>query len=97
MTNNEINYERLPADMDMDETDINLRSYFSRLSDERLLEYDPAWTDEQVLRWDENFTSDNTLMLICSERDVEVAEYRSVLEQHMGFRGLTPGAVSPKA
>lgn len=83
-----VNYERLPADMDMDETDINLRSYFTRLSDERLLEYDPQWTDEQVLAWDENFTSDRTLFLICSEREVDVHEYRRVLEEHMRFRGL---------
>jgi hypothetical protein len=33
---NEINYERMPAGMAMDETDINLRAYFSRMSDERL-------------------------------------------------------------
>jgi len=95
MSDNEINYERLPADMEMDETDINLRTYFSRLSDERLTQYDPSWSDEQVRQWDENFTSDGTLMLICSERDVDVTEYRSVLEQHMDFRGLAPGASSP--
>ncbi len=97
MTNQEINYERLPADMDMNETDINLRSYFSRLSDAKLTQYDPTWTDEQLVEWDDNFTSDGTLMLVCSESDVDVAEYRSVLEQHMGFRGLTPSGSSPKA
>ena len=32
----DINYEILPADVPKDETSINLRSYFSRLSDERL-------------------------------------------------------------
>lgn len=85
-----VNYERLPADMPMDETDINLRSYFSRMSDERLKQYDPAWTDEQVMAWDDNFTSEGNLFLICSERDVEVDEYRRVLEEHLGFRGLRP-------
>lgn len=88
MTDNDINYEVLPAGMPMDETDINLRSYFSRLSDERLLEYDPDWSDEQVMAWDDNFTNEGTLFLICSERDVEIDEYRRVLEEHMGFRGL---------
>lgn len=83
-----INYEKLPADMDMDETDINLRSYFCRQTDERLLEYDPSWTDEQTIAWDDNFTSDGNLMLICSEREIDIAEYRRVLEEHMGFRGL---------
>ncbi len=97
MTASQINYERLPADMDMNETDINLRSYFSRLSDEKLTEYDTSWTDEEVMRWDDNFTSDGTLMLICSECDVDVVEYRAVLEQHMDFRGLTPRSSSPKA
>jgi len=97
MTDSNINYERLPADMDMDETDINLRSYFSRLPDERLLEYDPSWSDEELMRWDDNFTNEGTLMLVCSERDVEIDEYRAVLEQHMGFRGLTPQSESSQA
>ena len=85
-----VNYERLPADKEMDETDINLRSYFSRMSDERLLEYDPNWTDEEVIRWDDNFTSEGSLFLPCSERDVEIDEYRQVLVEHMHYRGLMP-------
>ena len=84
----DVNYERLPADMAMDETDINLRSYFSRLSDERLREYDPNWSDEEVIAWDDNFTSEGNLFLICSERDVEIDEYRRVLEEHRRFREL---------
>lgn len=82
-----INYERLPEGMAMDETDINLRSYFSRMSDEKLSEYNPRWTDEEVIAWDqENFKDDGTLFLICSERDIEVEEYRRVLEEHIRFR-----------
>ncbi|MGD9720657.1 MAG: hypothetical protein AB7O59_16360 [Pirellulales bacterium] len=82
-----INYERLPEGMAMDETDINLRSYFSRMSDEKLAEYDPRWTDDEVIGWDsENFREDGTLFLICSERDVDVEEYRRVLEEHIRFR-----------
>lgn len=95
MTDPNINYETLPGDMAMDETDINLRSYFSRMPDEKLLEYDPTWSDEQLMEWDDNFTSDGTLFLICSERDVEVDEYRRVIEEHMRFRGLTPGGAAP--
>ncbi len=91
MTDPNVNYERLPADMEMDETDINLRSYFSRQSDERLLEYDPSWSDEQLMAWDDNFTNEGNLFLTCSERDVDVEEYRRVLEEHMRFRELTPG------
>jgi len=86
MTNSDINYERLPLGMAMDETDVNLRSYFSRLSDEKLSEYDPTWTDEQVIEWDDNFRDDGNLFLICSERDVNIEEYRRVLMEHIRFR-----------
>ncbi|MGE0533859.1 MAG: hypothetical protein AB7O68_02735 [Pirellulales bacterium] len=88
MAGDNVNYEVLPAGRDMDETDINLRSYFSRLSDERLREYQPEWTDEQVMAWDDNFTVDGNLFMICCERDVEIDEYRQVLEEHMRLRGL---------
>jgi hypothetical protein len=85
--NTDVNYERMPEGMAMDETDVNLRSYFSRMSDEKLTEYVPNWTDEQVMEWDgENFKDDGTLFLICSERDVDVEEYRRVLEEHIRFR-----------
>ena len=40
----------------------------------------PAWTDEQVIQWDDNFKDDGTLFLPCSERDVDVHEYRRVLQ-----------------
>jgi hypothetical protein len=71
-----------------DETDINLRAYLSRISDERLREYDPAWSHEQVIAWDGNFRSDGALMLVCCERDIEIAEYREVLEEHLRVRGV---------
>jgi hypothetical protein len=83
----DINYEIMPAGMAMDETDVNLRSYFSRMSLEKLAEYRPNWTDEEVMAWDdENFRDDGTLFLICSERDVEIEEYRRVLVEHIRFR-----------
>jgi hypothetical protein len=83
----EINYETMPAGMAMDETDVNLRSYFSRMSEEKLAEYRPNWTDEQVIAWDdENFRDDGTLFLTCSERDVDIEEYRRVLAEHIRFR-----------
>ena len=86
MTDPNINYEILPAGMAMDETDVNLRSYFSRLSDERLAEYKPRWTDDEVFAWDDNFRDDGVLFLVCSERDVAIEEYRCVLEEHIRFR-----------
>jgi hypothetical protein len=70
----------------MDETDVSLRAYLSRLPDEHLARYDRAWTDEHVIEWDGNFRSDGTLMLVCCERDVDVQEFRRVLEEHLQFR-----------
>lgn len=86
----EPNYEKLPETVDMDETDINVRAYLSRLTDEHLKEYDPSWTDERVIEWDGNFRSDGALMLVCCERDIEIDEFRSLLEEHMKYRGLWP-------
>jgi len=71
-----------------DETDINLRAYLSRISAEHLLEYDPAWNDDQVMEWDGNFRSDGALMLVCCERDIEIEEFRTVLEEHIRRRGI---------
>jgi hypothetical protein len=82
----EVDFEHLPGDGPLDETDVSLRAYFARLPDSRLDEYDPTWTDEQVLEWEENFRSDGVLMLTCCERDVEAAEYREVLEKHIAYR-----------
>ena len=87
MTNEEsLQFEHLPAGMPMDETDVSLRAYLTRLSDEHLTQYDPAWTDEQVIEWDGNFKSDGTLMLVCCERDVDVTDFRRVLEEHLKYR-----------
>ena len=83
---NEIDYEHLPAGVPMDETDVNLRAYLSRLSDEHLAQYNSAWTDAQVIEWDGNFRSDGNLMLVCCERDVDVKDFRHVLEEHLKFR-----------
>ena len=47
-----MDYEHLPGDEPLDETDVSLRAYLSRISDEHLAHYDPAWTDEQVRAWD---------------------------------------------
>ena len=82
----ELTLERFPEDGPLDETDVNLRAYFTRLTDERLAAYDPYWLDERVIEWDGNFRSDGTLMLTCCERDVDVAEYRRILERHIYYR-----------
>jgi len=79
------NFEHEPHDP-TDESGVNLRAYLDRMPDERLQQYSPAWTDERVVDWDGNLRDDGALMLICSERDVEVAEYRKVLEECIRYR-----------
>ena len=71
-----------------DETDISVRAYMTRLDDAKLREYDPGWTDQQVIEWDGNFRSDGALMLVCCERDIEIEEYRKILEEHIQRRGI---------
>lgn len=85
----ERNFEQLPDDGPLDETDVNLRAYLARLTDEHLAEYDPSWSDDRVVEWDGNFRSDGVLMLTCCERDVDVGEYRRVLERHIAYRNRT--------
>jgi hypothetical protein len=90
----ELDFEHLPGSEPMDETDVSLRAYLSRLPDDHLAKYDPAWSDEQVIEWDGNFRSDGGLMLVCCERDVDVTEFRRVLEEHLIFRRIRPAAHS---
>ena len=71
------------VEVPMDETDVNLRAYLEGLSAEYLAKYDPGWTDGEVVKWDGNFRSDGALMLVCCERDVEIEEFRKVLEEHI--------------
>ncbi len=83
-----VDYESVPESMAMDETDVSLRAYLAGLADDHLAAYDPSWTDEKVIAWDGNFRNDGTLMLVCCERDVDVDEFRRVLEEHLRYRGL---------
>ncbi len=85
---NDISLEKPLDGTPPDETDINLRAYLSRIKDERLREYDPDWSDDRVTEWDGNFRSDGSLMLVCCERDIEIEEYRAVLEEHIRRRGI---------
>jgi hypothetical protein len=80
------NFEQVPSDEPMDETSVNLRAYFDRMPDEKMRGYSPSWSDEQVIAWDGNFKDDGTLFLICTERDVDVEEYRRVLEECIRYR-----------
>ncbi|MBS1808129.1 MAG: hypothetical protein JST84_08060 [Acidobacteria bacterium] len=80
------NFEQEPSNEPMDETGVNLRAYFDRIDDDKIQQYSPSWTDEQVIEWDGNFRDDGELMLLCCERDVEIEEYRQVLEQCIAYR-----------
>jgi hypothetical protein len=80
------NFEQEPSDKSMDETSVNLRAYFDRMPDEKMQQYSPTMSDEQLIEWDGNFKDDGDFMILCSERDVDVGEYREVLEQSVRYR-----------
>jgi hypothetical protein len=80
------NFEQEPSDKPMDETSVNLRAYFDRMPDEKMRQYSPPMSDEQLIEWDGNFRDDGDFMILCSERDVDVSEYREVLEQCIRYR-----------
>jgi len=80
------NFEQEPTDEPMDETGVNLRAYFDRMDDEKMQQYSPDWPDEKVMEWDDNFRDDGEFMMFCSEREVEVGEYRQVLEECIRYR-----------
>jgi hypothetical protein len=63
------------------------------MPDEKMRQYSSSMSDEQVKEWDGNFKSDGDFMILCSERDVDVAEYREVLEQCMRYRDRVRAAV----
>jgi hypothetical protein len=77
-----------------DETAVNLRAYFDLMPDEKMRKYRSDWTDEQTIEWDDNFRDDGNLMLLCGERDVEVREYRKVLESCIDYRNRVRAIVA---
>ena len=72
---------KMQTEVRMDETDVNLRAYLGSLTAGHLAKYNPEWTNNEVKEWDGNFRSDGALMLVCCERDVEISEFRKVLEE----------------
>ncbi|MFN0111210.1 MAG: hypothetical protein ACKVZH_20295 [Blastocatellia bacterium] len=85
------NFEQDPSGEPMDETGVNFRAYLDRIDDEKMQQYSPDWTDEQLMEWDGNFRDDGELMLLCCERDVDVTEYRQVLEACIEYRNRARG------
>jgi hypothetical protein len=90
------NFEQEPfVDEKPDETSINLRAYFDRMDDEKMQQYSADWTDDRVVEWDGNFRNDGALMIACCERDVEVGDYRRVLEQAIAYRNRVRDTIRP--
>ncbi len=80
------NFEQDPTSEAMDETSFNLRAYFDRMDDAKLRQYSSRWADTELMEWDGTFKSDGSLLLPCSEREVDVEEYRRVIAQCIAYR-----------
>jgi hypothetical protein len=81
------NFEQEPfVDESPDETSFNLRAYLDRMADEKMRGYQPGWSDEQVIEWCGDFKDDGSLFVACSERDVDIDEFRRALEQAIAYR-----------
>lgn len=85
------NFEQEPYAQSPDETSINLRAYLDRMDDVKMRQYDAQWSDAELMEWDGNFRDDGALMLICSERDVDVEEFRQELEACLSYRNRVRG------
>jgi len=81
-------FEEAPYRETPDETSVNLRAYFDGFSDGGLAEYTPGWSDGEVIVWDDNFRKNGVLILVCCDRDVDIREYREVIEQAPRFLGI---------
>lgn len=79
-------FEDAPYAVPPDETDVNLRAYFDSMSESKLDCLDPDCDDTALREWDGNFRSDGSLMMVCCDRDVEIDEYRRVLQDFLAFR-----------
>ena len=91
------NFEQEPYEERTDETTTNLRAYFDRMDDQKMRQYDLNWSDEKVVEWDGNFTDEGGLLVPCCERDIEVEEYRRVLEQAIEYRDRVRGKLTEAA
>lgn len=80
------NFEQDGSTESGDESSVNLRAYFDRMPDEKMQQYSSSWDDQQLMEWDGNFKNNGELLLPCSERDVDVQEYRQVLEACISYR-----------
>ena len=86
------NFEQEPRAEPGDETSVNLRAYLDRIPDEKLAAYRPDWSDAALQDWCGDFRDDGVLFLICSERDVEVDEFRRELGACIAYRARVRAA-----
>jgi len=94
------NFEQEPYEEPKDETSVNLRAYLDRMPDEKMLKYRKDWSDQQVMEWDGNFKDEDgehSLFLICSEREIPVAEFRRELERSIAYRDRVRGKLAGTA
>ena len=49
-----------------------------------------------MIEWDGNFQDDGDLMMLCSERDVDVVEYRRVIEECIRYRNRVRPSLLPQ-
>jgi len=90
------NFEQEPSAEPLDETSINLRAYFDRMPDGKMQRYSAGCTNEQVIGWDGNFRDDGFLFLQCCERNIDISEYRRVLEECIRYRArVRPNLIPP--
>jgi hypothetical protein len=89
------NFEQEPYEEPPDETSFNFRAYLDRIPDEKIQQYSPGWTDEQTIEWDGNFTNEGSLLIACSERDIEIAEFRRELEKAIEYRNRVRSTLQP--
>ncbi len=79
-------FEDAPYRTPPDETDVNLRAYLDAMDEEKIARVNLEWDDEQLRAWDGNFRNDGLLMLVCCDREVDMAEFREVLAEFLRFR-----------
>jgi hypothetical protein len=82
------------VDEEPDETSFNLRHYLDLMPDEKMRQYSSSWPDERVVEWCGDFTNEGALLLPCSEREVDVVEFRRVLDQALAYRERARGRQS---
>lgn len=91
MTQPAWNFEQLPREDPGDEASVNLRAYLDRMPDDKMSGYRADWPDAEAMAWCGDFRDDGVLFLPCSERDIEVAEFRAELEECIRYRERMTG------